>query len=427
MKVLVVGSGGREHALAWKLQKSKKVEKVFCAPGNAGIAQVAKCVNVNPDNSKALIDLARRNKIGLTVIGPEVPLAEGLADEFKKRRLKVFGPEQKAAQIEASKVFAKEFMREYHIPTAPFKVFTEAADAITFSKTLQFPAVIKADGLAAGKGVIIVRSRKQAQSVIEDLMIEKRFGAAGKRIIIESFLKGQELSIMAVTDGQHIVPLLPSQDHKQLKDGDHGPNTGGMGAYCPVSFITPEIREQIEEHILTRAIAGFKNEKIRYRGVLYAGLILTEQGPKVLEFNCRFGDPETQVVLPLLKTDLADLLMATATGKLGSFAKLSWHKGAAACVVMASKGYPGRYRKGVPIKGLDAKTDQSTNIFHAGTAQKSGKWVTAGGRVLGVVAQDRDLKQALAKAYRTVNKIRFDGAHYRKDIGFRAAQPAPGE
>jgi phosphoribosylamine--glycine ligase len=427
MKVLVVGSGGREHALAWKLQKSKKVEKVFCAPGNAGIAQIAKCVNINPGDSKAVLDFAKRNKIGLTVIGPEDPLANGLADDFKKRRLKVFGPEKKAAQIEASKVFAKEFMREYHIPTAPFKVFSEAAEAISFSKTLQFPAVIKADGLAAGKGVIVVRSRKQAEKVIGEIMVDKRFGAAGKRIIIESFLKGQELSIMAITDGRHIVPLLPSQDHKQLKDGDRGPNTGGMGAYCPVDFVTPEIQEQIQEHILTRTIAGFKNEKIRYRGVLYAGLMLTEQGPKVLEFNCRFGDPETQAILPLLKTDLAELLMSAATGKLGSFAKLSWHRGAAACVVMASRGYPGNYRKGIPIKGLDAKTDQSTNIFHAGTAQKNGKWVTAGGRVLSVVGRDRDLKQALSRAYRTVNKIRFDGAHFRKDIGHRAGEPAPGE
>lgn len=427
MKVLVVGSGGREHALAWKLKTSKKVEKVFCAPGNAGIAQVAKCININPDNSKSLLDFAKRNKIGLTVIGPEDPLADGLADEFRKRRLKVFGPEKKAAQIEASKVFAKEFMREYHIPTAPFKVFSEASEAISFSKTLQFPAVIKADGLAAGKGVIIVRSRKQAQKVIEEIMVDKRFGAAGKRIIIESFLKGQELSIMAITDGRHIVPLLPSQDHKQIKEGDRGPNTGGMGAYCPVDFVTDEIREQIEEHILARAIAGFKNEKIRYRGVLYAGLMLTEQGPKVLEFNCRFGDPETQAVLPLLNSDLADLMMAAAAGKLGSFAKLSWHRGAAACVIMASKGYPGNYRKGAPIKGLDAKTDQSTHIFHAGTAQKNGKWVTAGGRVLGVVSRDRDLKQALAKAYRTVGKIKFEGAQYRKDIGHRSDQPAPGQ
>ncbi len=427
MKVLIVGSGGREHALAWKLQKSKKVEKVFCAPGNVGIAQVAKCVNINADNPKALIDFARRNKIGLTVIGPEAPLADGLADEFKKRRLKVFGPEKKAAQIEASKVFAKEFMREYHIPTAPFKVFREASEAISFSKSLQFPAVIKADGLAAGKGVIIVRSRKQAQKVIEDIMVEKQFGLAGKQIVIESFLKGQELSVMAITDGQHVVPLLPSQDHKQVKDGDRGPNTGGMGAYCPVDFVTPEIMEQIEEHILSRAIAGFRSEKIRYRGVLYAGLMLTEQGPKVLEFNCRFGDPETQAVLPLLRTDLADLLMAAATGKLGSFAKLSWHQGAAACVIMASKGYPGQYRKGVPIKGLESKTDQSTHIFHAGTDLKNGKWVTAGGRVLGVVGRDRNLKQALSRAYRAVNKIRFEGAHYRKDIGHRAGQPAPGE
>jgi phosphoribosylamine--glycine ligase len=423
MKILVIGSGGREHTLVWKLKQSKKVDKIFCAPGNAGISQIAKCVNIKADATRALADFASRNKIQLTVVGPEVPLVKGIADDFKRRKLKIFGPDKKAAQLEGSKVWSKEFMRKYHVPTAPFRVFSDPTEAIGFCKTLEFPAVIKADGLAAGKGVIIVRDYKQAVATINDIMVKKIFGKAGKQIVIESFLSGQEVSIMAVCDGKTILPFLPSQDHKQALDGDRGPNTGGMGAYCPTEFTDEEVMEQIQEHILGRMLAAFKSAGIRYKGVLYAGLMLTELGPRVLEFNCRFGDPETQAVLPLMKSDLAEIMMATANEKLASFGKIAWHKGAAACVVMASRGYPGKYSVGAQISGLGGKQDQGSYVFHSGTALKDKKIVTAGGRVLGVMGRDDNLQQALNRAYRLVHRIKFEGATFRKDIGFRASKP----
>ena len=423
MKILVVGSGGREHALVWKLTQSPKVDKVFCAPGNPGIGRIAKCVNIKPESTRSLADFASRNKIDMTVVGPEVPLARGIVDDFKRRKLKIFGPEKKAARIEASKVYAKEFMRTYHIPTAPFKVFDQSAEAIGFCKSLEYPAVIKADGLAAGKGVIVVKNFKEAQAAVNEIMVDKIFGKAGAQIVIESFLRGQEVSVMAITDGKHVLPMLSSQDHKQAYDGDRGPNTGGMGAYSPTSFVDEDMLAEINEHILQRAVAGFRSEGVRYKGVLYAGLMLTEQGPKVLEFNCRFGDPETQAVLPLLRSDLAELMKAVVSEKLSSFGKLSWHRGASACVIMASKGYPGKYSKGVQIRGLDTKFDQDTEIFHAGTEAKNGKLFTAGGRVLGIAARDKNLQQALGRAYRAVSKIKFEGASFRRDIGFRAAKP----
>lgn len=423
MKVLVIGSGGREHVLVWKLKQSRKVDKLFCVPGNAGIAQIAKCASIKPDNFKAIGDFAHRNKIGLVVVGPEDPLAGGIVDDLRRRRLKVFGPCRKAAKLEASKVFAKEFMRKYHVPTAPFKVFDNPAEAIGFCKAVEFPAVIKADGLAAGKGAVIVKSHKQAESVITDMMVKKSFGQAGAKIIIESFLQGQEVSIMALADGKTIIPLLPSQDHKQAYDGDRGPNTGGMGAYCPTNFTTEEVREQIRDHILTRTINGLNEEGIGYKGVLYAGLMLTPQGPKVLEFNCRFGDPETQAVLPLLKSDLYEVMMAVVNQKLASFGRLSWHPGAAACVIMASRGYPGKYATGAQIAGLTGKQENDSYVFHAGTSRRENRWYTAGGRVLGVMGMDKDLRSALNLAYRTVHKIKFEGAQYRKDIGFKASKP----
>ncbi len=423
MKVLVIGSGGREHTLVWKLKQSKRVSKIFCVPGNGGINQIAKCVNIKVDNSRALADFAARNKIGLTVVGPEAPLAGGIVDEFQRRKLKIFGPDKKAAQLESSKVFSKEFMRKYHIPTAPFKVFTTAAEAIGFCRSVQFPAVIKADGLAAGKGAIIVKNFEQAQNVVEDIMLKRVFGDAGDRVLVESFLSGQEVSIMAIADGKTVVPFLSSQDHKQAFDGDRGPNTGGMGAYCPTNFATHEVMEQITDHILTPTIEGMAKEGSAYKGVLYAGLMLTPAGPKVLEFNCRFGDPETQVVLPLLKTDLVDLMMASVSHKLSSFGKLAWRNETAVCVTMASKGYPGRYSTGVKITGLNEIKDSNCYVFHAGTQQKENQWFTAGGRVLGVTGWDKDLKLALNRVYRTVNKIRFDGAMFRRDIGFRASKP----
>ena len=419
MKVLVVGSGGREHTLVWKLQQSKKVDKVFCAPGNGGISLYAKCINIAADNIKALADFAHRNKIHLTVVGPEQPLAAGIADEFNRRKLKIFGPVKKAAQLESSKAFAKRFMQKYHIPTAPFKIFDSAAEAIGFCNTVEFPVVIKADGLAAGKGVMIAHSKGEAKSAIEATMIKKRFGASGSQIVVESCLVGQEVSVMAFTDGKTVLPLLPSQDHKQAHDGDKGPNTGGMGAYCPSDFVTPEIAQQIQELILEPTIAGLRNEDVNYRGLLYAGLMLTESGPRVLEFNCRFGDPETQVVLPLLSNDLVEVMMAVADRRLANIGQLDWKNGYAACVVMASKGYPGKYTSGKQISGLRKSFGNGYYVFHAGTKRDGGNWSTSGGRVLGVVGLDNTLKSAVNRTYGLVKKIRFDGAYYRRDIGFR--------
>lgn len=423
MKVLVIGSGGREHALVWKLRQSKKVDKIFCAPGNAGISQTAKCVSIKADDIRDLSDFAYRNKISLTIVGPEAPLAAGIADEFHRRRLKIFGPDKKAAQLESSKVFAKEFMRRHHIPTAPFKVFSTYSEAVGFCKSLQFPAVIKADGLAAGKGVIIVKNLKEANATLEDMMIKKRFGKASSKVLIESYQAGQEVSIMAFTDGKTVLPMLPSQDHKQAFDGDRGPNTGGMGAYCPTPFTSPEMIKQIVDQVLRPVVVGLADEGITYRGLLYAGLILTEDGPRVLEFNCRFGDPETQAVLPLMKSDLFEIMMSVSSGKLSPRTKLEWRRDAAVCITMASKGYPGKYTKGVNITGLQNSGDNQSYIFHAGTTRKGNQWKTDGGRVLGVMGMDRDLKGALNRAYRIVGKIKFDGAMYRKDIGFRASKP----
>lgn len=427
LKVLVVGGGGREHAIVWKLNQSRKVSKIFCAPGNAGIATIARCINIKAENIKGLAEFAHRSQIGLTVVGPEQPLAMGIVDEFQRRKLKVFGPDRKGAQLESSKLFAKQFMQKYHIPTAPFKAFDSAAEAIGFCKSLQYPAVIKADGLAAGKGVYIVRSLKEATAAVEQMMIDKAFGNSGATIIIESFIQGQEVSVMAITDGKTIVPLLPSQDHKQAYDGDTGPNTGGMGAYCPTGFVTQELMTDIYDHILAPTVAGLRLEKITYKGVLYAGLMLTPQGPKVLEFNCRFGDPETQAVLPLLGTDILELFTRAVNKKLSGMKPLRWQEGASACIIMASKGYPGKYKTGIPISGLAKRPVSDALIMHAGTRRDGERWLTSGGRVLGVVGIDKNLRSALDRAYSNVRKIRFDGAYYRKDIGFRVLKLEKGQ
>jgi phosphoribosylamine---glycine ligase len=417
MNVLVIGSGGREHALVWKLKQSKRVDKIFCVPGNGGISLLAKCINAKADNVRGLLEIVQRNRIDLTIVGPEQPLANGLVDDFQRRKLRVFGPDRKAAQLESSKVFSKEFMKQYHIPTAPFRVFQTSAEAIGFCKSANFPVVVKADGLAAGKGVVVAKDMAEATAAIEMMMSKRVFGKAGDRIVIESCLVGQEVSIMAVTDGKTIIPLLPSQDHKRAFDGDSGPNTGGMGAYCPVDFMTPEILMEIQEHILEPTIAGLRNEDIHYSGILYAGIMLTEHGPRVLEFNCRFGDPETQVVLPMLKTDLIDLMQAVIEKKLANFPKLDWRKGAAAGVIMASKGYPGNYKTGAPITGIEAIKDNNCLVFHAGTRRENNRLLTNGGRVLAVVGVDNDLRSALDRTYAAVKKIRFDGAQFRRDIG----------
>ncbi|MFZ1683582.1 MAG: phosphoribosylamine--glycine ligase [Candidatus Zixiibacteriota bacterium] len=420
MNVLVVGSGGREHALVWKLKQSKQVDKIYCVPGNGGISTLAKCINGKVENTRSLFEIVQRNKIDLTVVGPEGPLANGIVDDFTRRKLRIFGPDRKSAQLESSKVFAKEFMKQYHIPTAPFRVFQTYAEAIGFCNSVQFPVVIKADGLAAGKGVVVAKDIAEATDALEMMMIKRVFGKAADKIVIESCLVGQEVSIMAITDGKTIIPLIPSQDHKRALDDDKGPNTGGMGAYCPVDLITPELMMEIQEHILEPTINGLRNEGINFSGILYAGLMLTEHGPRVLEFNVRFGDPETQAILPMLKTDLIDLFKAVIDKKLANFPKLEWRKGSSACVIMASKGYPGNYKTGIPISGIEAVRDNNCVVFHSGTRRENNRFLTSGGRVLAVVGVDNDLKQALDRAYASVKKIRFDGAHYRRDIGAKA-------
>lgn len=427
MKILVIGSGGREHALVWKLKQSKKAQKIYCAPGNAGMMRIAKCVNIAADDIERLAEFAVSSKINLTIVGPEQPLAAGIVDEFKRRRLKIFGPEKAGARLESSKVFAKEFMQKYHIPTAAFKIFDNLTDAIGFCKSIEFPTVIKVDGLAAGKGVIIAHSFDEAATTLEEIFNARKFGEAGLKVIIESCLEGQEVSVMAITDGKTFLPFLPSQDHKQAFEGDRGPNTGGMGAICPVDFVTEHVMEQITQFVLEPTIAGLRKENIPYRGVIYAGIMLTNSGPKVLEYNCRFGDPETQAVLPMLKSDLVEVMRATIEGRLDKLAKLDWRRGAAACVVMASKGYPGKYTKGRRISGLQNIREDGAYVFHAGTKRENNQWLTAGGRVLGVMGMGDDLKSALSKVYRIVKRIRFDGIYYRKDIGFRVLDSQKGE
>ena len=424
MKLLVIGSGGREHALVWKLKQSKKVEKIFCTPGNGGISQLAKCINIKADNIKSLADFAGRNKINLTVVGPEQPLALGIVDEFQKRKLKIFGPEKKAAQLESSKVFAKQFMQKYHVPTAPFKVFNNYAEAVGFCKSVEFPIVIKADGLAAGKGVMVADNQDEANAALDALMVKQNFGKAGEEVVIESFVRGQEISIMAVTDGKTILPFLPSQDHKQALEGDRGPNTGGMGAYCPTTFVDDAIMEQVNDFILKPTINGLRNENITYRGVLYCGLMLTDNGPKVLEYNCRFGDPETQAVLPLLKSDLLEIMQAVTDKKLQNISRLEWRKGFAACVVMTSRGYPNKYTTGHQISGLKKNWSNGNFVFHAGTRKENNNYYTAGGRVLGVTGINNNLKGALNSAYSLVKKIKYEGVTYRRDIGFRVLKTA---
>ena len=420
MKILVVGSGGREHAIVWKLKQSRLVDKIFVAPGNAGIALLANTVFIKAEDVKGLTEFAERHHIDLTVVGPEVPLTLGIVDEFQKKGLRIFGPSQIAAEIEGSKAFAKEFMRKYHIPTAPFQIFTDSSEAISFIKSTAMPIVIKASGLASGKGAIVVRNQQEAINAIDEIMVKKVFGEAGSKVVVETFLEGQEVSVMAFTDGRNVKMMLPSQDHKQIGEGDTGPNTGGMGAYSPVGFVDETTFTLIKEHIIERTISGLEKEGRNYKGVLYAGLMLTKNGPKVIEFNCRFGDPETQAVLPLLKSDLADIFIAIADGDLSIIDDLEWVAGAAACVVLASKGYPGKPEINKRIFGLRNYGDRECYLFHAGTKRDGKNWLTAGGRVIGVTAVDKDLQAALSKAYDIIDGIKFDGMYFRNDIGFRA-------
>jgi phosphoribosylamine--glycine ligase len=418
--ILVVGSGGREHAICWALSKSKRKPKLYCAPGNAGIAQLAECLDILADDIPALVKWANEHDPNLIVIGPEVPLCMGLADELLKEGFQVFGPTKDGAQMEGSKDFTKKILLENNIPTAKAQTFTDYKKALAYLRSQGAPIVIKADGLAAGKGVTVCETLPQAEVALEESMRRKIFGEAGSKVVIEEFLEGEEASILAFVDGETIVPMVSAQDHKRVFDGDQGPNTGGMGAYSPAPVVTEDLNLEILEKILKPTVAALKGMGITYKGVLYAGLMLTKEGPKVIEYNCRFGDPETQVVLPRLKTDFVNICMAVAQGKL-SHLKIEWDESPAACVVMASKGYPGSYPKGIVIEGLEkAVQNPDTYVFHAGTAQEGGKVVTSGGRVLCVTGVGKTIQEALEKAYRTVSSIRFEGAHYRKDIAWRA-------
>ena len=419
MKILVIGSGGREHTLVWKISQSPKVSKVFCAPGNAGISHLAQCVDIGEDNMVGLANFAQKMKIDLTIVGPELPLSRGMVDEFDRLGLKIFGPNQKATQIESSKVFSKYLMKKYNIPSANYVVFQDIKKAFDYVKQQAFPLVIKADGLAAGKGVFIVQGIKQAQEALDSLMKKKIFGDAGEYVVIEEFLEGEEISVLAFSDGETIVPMVSSQDHKKIFNKDKGPNTGGMGAYSPVPFYNDLSRKIVLQKILKPTIEGLKTEGREYKGVLYAGLILTKEGPKVLEFNARFGDPETQVVLPRLETDLIDIFNAVIEGNLHKI-NLKWKDNAVVCVVIASGGYPGKYQKGKVIGGLKSLAEMKNIIaFHAGTKFQDGKVVTSGGRVLSITAWADTIFEAKEKAYEGVEKIYFEEMYYRKDIALK--------
>ncbi|MGQ9557772.1 MAG: phosphoribosylamine--glycine ligase [Desulfurispora sp.] len=418
MKILVVGGGGREHALVWKIAQSPLVQQIYCAPGNPGIAGLARCVPVAAEDIDGLLALARREQIDLTVVGPEMPLTLGLADAFARAGLAVFGPSAAAAAIEGSKKLAKDLMQQYGIPTARYVTFTDYAAARRYIVEQNRPCVVKADGLAAGKGVIVAHTVEQALEALDLIMRDRAFGRAGDVVVVEELLVGQEASVLAFTDGRTVIPMLPAQDHKQVFDGDQGPNTGGMGAYAPAPLVDRALLQQVQQTILEPMVRALAAEGRPYRGVLYAGLMLTPEGPKVLEFNARFGDPEAQPVLALLQSDLVEIMLAVVQGRLAG-QTVEWHDGAAVCVVLASRGYPGSYAKGIPISGLDAVPPEVL-VFHAGTALQDGQLVTAGGRVLGVTARGKNIPAAIELAYRGVEQISFAGMHYRRDIGRKA-------
>ncbi len=417
MRILVIGNGGREHALIWKLLQSKKRNKIYCTPGNAGIAKHAECFNILAEDINGLLDLVKSKKIDLTIVGPENPLSLGIVNLFEKYKLPIFGPTKEAAEIESSKVFAKYFMDKYKIPTAKYQVFDDYSKSLFYVEKQTFPLVLKVDGLAGGKGVFVIDSLKEAKDIISEVMKGKRFGKAGNRLVIEEFLLGEEVSILAFSDGENFLPMLPSQDHKKINDGDKGSNTGGMGSYAPVPFLKDNDKKWILNNIFQPVIAGMKKEERIFKGVLYAGLILTKEGPKVLEFNARLGDPETQSILPILKTDLLDIVIASVEGNLKNV-EVEWEEKSSVCVVMSSAGYPADYEKGKIINGLDELDGQKNMmVFHAGTANKEGKIITNGGRVLGVTAWADNLKDAIDNAYKGVDKIYFENQYYRKDIG----------
>jgi phosphoribosylamine--glycine ligase len=418
LRILVVGGGGREHALVWKLAQSPRVKKIYCAPGNPGIGELAECVSIDVKDNTALLTFAWENKIDLTVVGPEAPLANGLVDVFAEHGLKVFGPTKAAAQIEGSKAFAKNLMKKYGIPTAAYEVFTDIEAARAYIRKQGAPIVVKADGLAAGKGVVVAETLDEALAAVDMIMGDAVFGEAGARVVVEEFMEGEEASLLTFTDGLTVVPMVSAQDHKRIFDGDAGPNTGGMGAYAPAPVVTPAMLARIMREILQPTVEAMRREGCPYCGCLYAGLMITASGPKVVEFNARFGDPETQVVLPLLESDLTVVMEACIDGRLEK-TPVVWSNGTAVCVVMAAGGYPGDYEKGEVITGLAEAAAGGAMVFHAGTAKKGADIVTNGGRVLGVTAMDKDVLAAIDKAYAAVRKISFAGVHYRKDIAYR--------
>ena len=416
MRILVIGSGGREHALAWKLRQSPQVDQIFCAPGNAGTGEIAENVAIPVNDLTALVRFAKENRVDLTVVGPDDPLAAGIVDLFTSEKLRAFGPNKSAARIESSKIFAKELMRTQKIPTAEARTFSKSNDAVHYCERLKFPIVIKADGLALGKGVVIAADAASARSTIDDMMNQARFGDAGRRIIIEEFLHGTECSLHALVDGPNYLLLESSRDHKRALDGDQGPNTGGMGAFSPANNWNTKLQLRFDTEIMKPLLRGLIDEGVMFRGLLYPGLIITNDGPRVLEFNCRFGDPETQVLLPRMKSDLLPLLEATIDGKIERCA-IEWDTRAAVTVVLASGGYPGQYESGKSISGLDeAAKLEDVLIFQAGTKRDGHEIKTAGGRVLAVTALGSTLEAARARAYKAVSRIHFEKCHYRRDI-----------
>lgn len=420
MKVLVIGGGGREHALVWKIAQSPLVEKLWCAPGNPGIARQAECVPLAIEDIDGLLRFARENGVDLTVVGPELPLTLGIVDRFQAAGLAIFGPSQAAARLEGSKVFCKDLMAKYGIPTAAYGTFTDREAAVAFIRRRGAPIVVKADGLAAGKGVVVATTEEEAIAAVDSSMVEKAFGEAGNTVVIEEFLEGEEASFLAFTDGRLILPLASAQDHKAVFDDDQGPNTGGMGAYSPAPVVTAALHDEIVRTVLEPLVAGMEREVCPYRGILYAGLMIKGNEIKVLEFNARFGDPEAQPLLARLKSDLVPVLLACARGDLSGFS-LEWHEQAAVCVVMASGGYPGPLAKGFPISGLEAAEKiPDLMVFHAGTAEKDGRIVNSGGRVLGVTGLGATVAEAIDRAYQGVRAIGWEGAHFRTDIGRKA-------
>ena len=419
MKVLILGSGGREHALAWAVKRSPRVTEVVCAPGNGGIAQVARCVEVDLKSLDAMIALAEAERPGLTIVGPELPLSLGVVDALQQRGFRVFGPTQQAAMLETSKGFAKRFLQRHKIPTANFAVCSSPAEAAKAVEVFHPPIVVKADGLAAGKGVVIAQTKDEAQRTAEEMLSGKMLGEAGSRVVLEECLKGDELSFLVLSDGERVVPLVASQDHKRVFDNDQGPNTGGMGAYSTDEIVDAQMREWLVAHIARPVVAGMRAEGAPYKGILYCGIMMTARGPVVLEFNCRFGDPETQPMMMRMESDLLDAIEASIQGRV-SDGDFRWSPDPAVCVVMASGGYPGAFEAGKVIHGMEnADRLYSVKVFHAGTDRRDGSYYTSGGRVLGVTARGKDLPDAVERAYDAVMKIRFDGMHYRKDIAAR--------